>query len=177
MIPLNLTPLRMCEVLWHIKHMCLFVSLSFSTGPSSLFSFTQKRGQDNNVKYLKATPGCRKIKTQFPRPWKTIPRTASPSGHSYLLTDAQNQPQTSSAVSLTPQQLLYRSTVRALHHVLCMHCHDDVSGLFSGDFICLAAVQGRACSLRYLWLPAQVSIGTQAGVFLLCASVNTFILL
>lgn len=42
------------------------VSLSFSAGSSS--SFTQNRGQDNNVKYLKAKLGYKKIKTQVPKP-------------------------------------------------------------------------------------------------------------
>lgn len=35
------------------------------------------RGRENNVKYLKAKLGYRKIKTQFPRPRQTIPTTAS----------------------------------------------------------------------------------------------------
>lgn len=37
------------------------------------------------MKYLKAKLWYRKIKPHVPRPWQTIPRAASLSGHSYLL--------------------------------------------------------------------------------------------
>lgn len=132
------------------------------------------RGQDNNVKYLKAKLGYRKIKTQVPRPWQTIPSSAaSVWGHSYFLTqpDTQNPPQPLSATSLTRKQLTYRLTIWLMHHVLYIHCHDDACGLLSGDCICLAAIQGRTCSLCKLsCFPSQVSIKLVCPT--LCVSVQ-----
>lgn len=52
--------------------LCLFIALSFSVGSYSSCCFTQNRGQDNNVKHLKAKLGHRKIKDQVPRPRQTI---------------------------------------------------------------------------------------------------------
>lgn len=68
------------------ESLCLFFLLCWIV----LLVFVH-RGQDNNVKYLKAKLGYRKIKTQVPRHWLTIPSAASVWGHSYFHTQQEAQ--------------------------------------------------------------------------------------
>lgn len=118
-----------------------------SAWSASSYSFTQNRREDNNVKYLKAKLGYRKIKSQVPRPWQTIgqrPRLVTPQSSTHQKHRTNSRPfvwlrPSSSIRPPRPYQLI--------HHVLCVHGHDDASGLLTGGCICLAAIEGRTCCL------------------------------
>lgn len=75
---------------WSSHSGLVVLSLSFLLCWIVLLVFVH-RGQDNNVKYLKAKLGYRKIKTQVPRHWLTIPSAASVWGHSHFHTQQEVQ--------------------------------------------------------------------------------------
>ena len=56
------------------------------------------------------------------------------------------------------EQLIQRLTIRPIHHVLYVYCHDDAPGLFDGVCICLAAIRGSfCCPCELSCVAAQVS--------------------
>lgn len=70
----------------------VFVYLSSSVGLSSLYYFTQSRGQDNNAKYLKATFGVQEDKNSGSQAQTNITFSSILVSGLLLQTDIQDQP-------------------------------------------------------------------------------------
>lgn len=136
----------MCYHFW-----LLILSLSvfppfFSPPAGSSSVCIVHRGQDNNVKYLKAKLGVQEDKN----PGSQALANNTAWSISVKRTHHSARP---------PRVRIRRSTVRLVRHVPHVPCHDDAGGLPGSDGICPAAIQGGTCSLgRLSRPPPQVSV-------------------